>query len=84
MCKEYPEHWDWFVKKRARSMNEFWNLLRKQCAEHNHAIYFVRYEDLVRSPKEALMGLMCFLLDERDLSGTNAERVIDQVTAKGS
>ena len=64
-------------------MNQYWTLLRRQCAELSHAVYFVRYEDLVMRPKEALLGLMCFLLDERDLSGTNVERLIEQVTAKG-
>ena len=34
--------------------------------------------------KGTLMGLMSFLLEEKDLSGTNMERRIDQIVAQGS
>ena len=44
----------------------------------------MRYEDLVMSPKETVMGLFAFLLDVDDLTGTNAERRIDQVVAMGT
>ena len=48
-----------------------------------NALYIVRYEDLVLEPKATMMGLFAFLLGERDLTGTNAERRIDQVVAMG-
>ena len=35
-------------------------------------------------PKETLMGLMGFLFEQKDLTGTNIERRIDEVVAKGS
>ena len=46
-------------------------------------MYIVRYEDLVTHPKDTLMGLMSFLLEVKDLTGTNMERRIDQVVSKG-
>ena len=52
--------------------------------ENQTPLYIVRYEDLVTHPKETLMGLMCYLFDKRDLTGTNMERRIEQVLAKPS
>ena len=52
--------------------------------EGKQPLYIVRYEDLVTAPKETLMGLMSFLLETKDLNGSNVERRIDQVIAKGS
>ena len=46
-------------------------------------LYIVRYEDLVLQPKQTLMSLFCFLLGEDDLTGSNAERRIDEVVAMG-
>ena len=46
-------------------------------------MYIVRYEDIVTNPKETLMGLMSFLLEVKDLTGTNMERRIDQLISKG-
>jgi len=65
-------------------MQRFFEILIRHCTKENRQpIYIVRYEDLVTSPKETLMGLMSFLLEQRDLTGTNAERRIDEVVAKG-
>lgn len=65
-------------------MKLFYDTLISQCKRKGHPIYFVRYEDLVREPKDTLMGLMSFLLEDKDLSGSNAERRIEQVVSKGS
>ena len=45
---------------------------------------FIRFEDLVRDPEAEHRKMMKFLLGERDLSGTNAERRILEVIAKGA
>ena len=81
---EYPEYWDWWVKYWTENMRQFYSIMTEQCRRKKHPLYIVRYEDLVLEPKETLMGLFSFLLEERDLSGTNAERRIEQVLSKGS
>ena len=84
MQGEYPEWWNWFVKKQTRVMKRFYDIvLDDYVKEGKNPLYIVRYEDLILKPKETLMGLFGFLLGVRDLSGTNAERRIDQVLAMG-
>jgi len=46
-------------------------------------VLFIRFEDLVSDPETQLMNIMRFLLGQRDLSGTNAERRVKEVIAKG-
>ena len=45
---------------------------------------FVRYEDLVNNPRPELEVLMKMIIGVNDLTGTNADRRIDDVIAKGS
>ena len=83
--QDYPEWWDWFVRKQAVEMKKYFDLLIRHCtAEGKNPIYIVRYEDLVTQKKEELMGVFSFLLDVETLEGTNAERRIDQVVAMGT
>ena len=59
-------------------MRRFFEILIREChVEKKQPLYIVRYEDLVLEPKKTLMGLMSFLLEVKDLNGTNAERRID-------
>ena len=44
---------------------------------------FVRFEDLVSNPEPELANIMRFLTHLKDLEGTNAERRIKEVIAKG-
>ena len=61
-------------------MKRFFDVLIRDCTiEDKNPLYIVRYEDLVSEPKQTLMGLMSFLLEVEDLSGTNVERRIDDV-----
>jgi hypothetical protein len=46
-------------------------------------IYFVRYEDMVVDMKEPTTGALEFLLDLPELEGTNAERMLNKLIAKG-
>ena len=81
---DYPEWWNWFVKRQAFQMQKFFEILIRQgTSEAKNPMYIVRYEDLVTHPKDTLMGLMSFLLEVKDLTGTNMERRIDQVVSKG-
>ena len=43
----------------------------------------MRYEDLCLEPANELGGMMKFLLDMGDLTGTNMERRIKQLEGKG-
>jgi len=59
-------------------MQKFFEILIRHCTDENkQPLYIVRYEDLVTAPKDTLMNLMAFLLEKKDLSGTNVERRID-------
>ena len=59
-------------------MRRFFEILIRECyVEKKQPLYIVRYEDLVLEPKKTLMGLMSFLFEVKDLTGTNAERRID-------
>ena len=63
-------------------MQKYFEVLLRHCYEENkQPLYIVRYEDLVTSPKDTLMGLMSYLLEVEDLSGTNVERRIDGVVS---
>ena len=63
-------------------MQKFFEVLLRHCIEEDkQPLYIVRYEDLVTSPKETLMGLMSYLLEVEDLSGSNVERRIDEVVS---
>lgn len=66
-------------------MKKFFNTLLSQTTEQGNEqpIYIIRYEDLVSKKKETLMGLLKFMLCEKDLDGTNAERRVDEVVRLG-
>ena len=73
------------MKGETLRFKAFFEQIKRDCSNENgvNPLYIVRYEDLVMSPKETVMGLFAFLLDVDDLTGTNAERRIDQVVAMG-
>ena len=82
---DYPEWWAWYVKKQASYMQRFFEILLRNCYnEAKQPLYIVRYEDLVQNTKETLMGLMSFILEKKNLSGTNVERRIDEIVSKGN
>lgn len=81
---DYPEWWNWWVKEQADNHQKYFDTMLRHCNEQNkNPIYICRYEDLVSNQEAELTGVMKFLLDLDDLSGTNAERQIKQVCAKG-
>jgi hypothetical protein len=59
-------------------------MLRHCNKEGRNPIYIVRYEDLVSNPKPELEGIMKYLLDLDDLTGTNAQRRVDEVIGMGA
>ena len=58
-------------------------MIKHCCVQGRNPIYFVRYEDLVASKKDTLMGLFSFLLETKDMDDTNCERRIDSVVNEG-
>jgi len=46
-------------------------------------VLWIRYEDLVEDPKPHLMNLMRYMINLKDLTGTNAERRVQEVLDKG-
>ena len=46
-------------------------------------VHFVRYEDVILSPAETYAQMFRFLLDLDDVSGTNAERRINEIVSGG-
>ena len=82
--EDYSEWWDWWIKVQVNHMKKYYDTIIRHCVEeHRNPIYFVRYEDLVAHKKETLMGLFSFLLETKDLDGSNAERRIDAVVGQG-
>ena len=78
MQREYPEWWAWYVKQVTDRTKQFFQIIRDEYfVNKRNPLYIVRYEDLVLNQRETLMGLMGFVLGEKDLRGTNAERRID-------
>ena len=56
----------------------------KHCNDdRENPIYIMRYEDLVANPKQELEGIMKYLLDLDDLTGTGAEKRIAEVVNMG-
>ena len=51
--------------------------------DRNIPVLWVRFEDLVDSPRESLCDLSRFFLNIEDIKGTNAERNVERVIAKG-
>ena len=82
---DYPEWWAWWVKTQAVTHAKYFEILLRHCTqEGKNPIYICRYEDLVTDSKKELDGIMKFLLDVDDLSGTNCERRIDQLSKMGT
>ena len=80
----YPEWWDWFVHKQVDVMRLYFDTMIKHCTEDGlNPIHFVRYEDLVVDIGEPTKKVMAYLLEIEDITGTNAERRINEHVAKG-
>lgn len=79
----YPEHFDWFMKDTCQHIKNWMASMMEEAKFRRRPILFLRYEDLVANPEPELQNLMRFLLGKKDLSGTNAERRINEVLAIG-
>ena len=80
----YPNFWNWWTKDCMGHMLNWYKTLMKDARERACPVLFVRFEDLVMDPEPVLMQMMKFILNVNDLSGTNAERRVKEVIAKGA
>lgn len=80
----YPNYFDWWVKDCCTHVNSWMLTMMADAKFRRMPALFIRFEDLVLNPRPELYNMMRFLLGQKDLSGTNAERRIEEVLAMGS
>jgi len=78
---EYPEYFDWWIKDCNTHINSWMTQMVKDAKFRDVPMLFIRFEDLVMNPKPEIENMMRFMLGIRDLTGTNAERRIQEVLA---
>lgn len=81
--KDYPEWWDWWIRDCSALYAQWFETVMRDANLRKVPVLWIRYEDLVEDPKPHLYNVMRFMLNEKDLAGTNAERRINEVLAKG-
>lgn len=81
--KLYPNYWKWWVQHNISMMRDFYQRYIDDSSRQKVPILYVRFEDLVTNPEPELMKIMRFLLNEKDLTGSNAQRRIKDVLALG-
>lgn len=64
--------------------NAFDILFKHTHEDKKNPMHIVRYEDLVNKPRDTMLGLFSFLLEEDDLEGTNAMRRVEATVAAGT
>lgn len=83
-AKDYQEWWNWWLRTQIDNHVKYFETMLRHCLKENkNPIYIVRYEDLVKDQTGEMNGLMKFLLDTDDLTGTNAERRLQQMKEMG-
>jgi len=78
--KEFNPYFDMFISQEIsvwRDFHSYW-----MDPDPMIPTFIVRYEDLLSDPKETLMSLFSFLLNEKSLTGTLIEALIDKHTKK--
>jgi len=81
--EKYPQFWDWFIKTWSPRLGNWYRCLMHDARLKELPVLFVRFEDLVVNPEPQLRNIMMFLNNMTDLTGTNAERRVLEVIAKG-
>ena len=67
----------------AERLGKWYGSLLEDATSGKVPFYFVRFEDLISDPKPILEDLMKLLLNLENLEGTNGQRRVDEVIAKG-
>ena len=79
-ANDYPAWWDWWVRHQVDCMKKYFDVVFKHSIdemEHHNPIYIVRYEDMVKDSVPSTSGILQYLLEMEDISGTNAERRVN-------
>lgn len=80
----YPNYFDWWVKDCCTHIKNWMQTLMDDAKLRKVPVLFIRFEDLVMDARPELENMMRFLLGVKDLTGTNAERRINEVLAMGA
>ena len=72
----YPNFLDWWIKDCFVHINNWMVTMMNDAKFRRVPMLFIRFEDLVMNPEPELRNMMSFLLGQKDLTGTNAERRI--------
>ena len=81
--ERHPKWWDWWVHLCTKRMANWYRTLLRDAKMKSLPVLFTRFEDLTQNPKEELENIMTFLCNRKDIKGTNAERRVMEVLAKG-
>ena len=81
--ERHPQWWDWWVRLCTARMTTWYKTLLNDSKMKRLPVLFTRFEDLVTNPETELTNIMKFLLNVTDITGTNAERRVKEVIAKG-
>lgn len=75
--KEYPKHWDWWVKTVTGKMRSWFKAVTLDTKLRRVPGLFTRFEDLVTDPKPELENIMRFFCNISKIEGTNAQRKVN-------
>lgn len=80
---EHPGYFDWLLKETCTYIKNWTSSVMTVARLRKLPVLFLRFEDLKAEPEPQLKSLMSFLIGERDLRGTNAEKRIQEVLDLG-
>ena len=78
-ARDDPDFFDRHVKSHVKAMQIFFDHMFKLINDNNVPMIFLKFEQLIEQPKESLASVFKFLLNTNDLTGTVAEKKIDEV-----
>ena len=77
--KVYPNYWNEWVEDITDIYGKWFDVYLRDMKKREVPILFVRFEDLLMDPEPELRNIMRFILGMKDITGTNAERRIQEV-----
>lgn len=82
-AEKYPVWFDWWVKDCITHMANWYKVVLHDARKREVPTIFIRYEDLCAQPEHELKNLMRYISGQFDITGTNGERRVAEVLAKG-
>lgn len=65
--KDFPEWWNAWIDHQSKGINQWFDFQINDARENRVPIHIVRYEDLVKAPRDELLNMMKFLLNLEDI-----------------